>query len=356
MNSSSAVCDHYSVGRTLIGVLGLFNIILGLIGSLIWLLYLNTAVQHKTSNIDLIELAEIRQQPNPSKSEWPSCPFRQSTRLYMMAMFCMDLLGLFTSNLRFTVLLFTNTDMRLRWGDPVCRLQILLAYMAGDLSTWFQVTFCIERFLILLLPTWSYSRDRARIMPAIVLIVVTTLITFGVNTFILIPVVPVCAAKFHNLTVTWFKMVYTFLIPLPLLFLSTTGVLILLIARVGTSRLALCLARLIGIRNKQTSVSLSEAIFASKMMVINGLITLTASTAILLNTVIHASYCCFLTTHQICTLDDLQFSLISLCFYTAICIRSYILIFSSKRVRTDVKQLVKMMFSCTGCSSTCIRT
>ncbi|KAA0185308.1 hypothetical protein FBUS_11204 [Fasciolopsis buskii] len=351
--NTSAVCDKYVVERKLVGSVGIFNVVLGVIGSLIWIVYLNTPAQQAKLKSDRAQLPDVQRQPRKQsavreESQWPSCPFRPSTRLLMMAMICTDLLGLLTSNLRFTVLSLTGTDIRLCRGDVICRLQILLAYLAGDLSIWFQVIFCMERFLIILLPTWSYSRDRGRIVPAIVLIVVAVVATLGANAFILIPNQPVCAPHFHNLVVTWFKMVYTFLIPLPLLFVSTNGVLVLLIARVGHSKLALWLGRLFGIRDQQSSDLLSEAVFASQMMVINGMVTMATSTAILLNVVIHANYCCLLTAHQNCTVDDLRFNLISLCFYTAVCIRSYILMLSSKRVRGDVKQLITQLLTCSG--------
>ncbi|VDP93993.1 unnamed protein product [Echinostoma caproni] len=357
MNSTAVTDETYYVQNLIVGLLGVANIVLGLTGSVIWLIYLscNTRGQHRLpphGSGDLPETQKSNCDPAQTESdvryEWPVCPLRRSTRLFMITMCLSDLLGLFTSNLRFTVLSLTRSDMRLKWGDNLCRLQILLAYLAGDMATWLQMIVCMERFLIILRPTWSYSLDRSRIRPAIALILTVLMATLIANVFIVLPEEKVCERSYSNLIITWFKMVYSFLVPLPLLSISLIGVTVLLIIRTQSTCLSGPLKKLFPNRGSIENFP-SEAIYASQLMLIMGLVTLATSLAILINVTQHATYCCTLTAFTNGTWEDLRFNAISLSFYTAICVRSCMLIVSSSRTRGDIGQIVRLLVRCVPC-------
>ncbi|KAF7259685.1 hypothetical protein EG68_03062 [Paragonimus skrjabini miyazakii] len=249
-------------------------------------------------------------------------------------MICVDVLGMFTSNLRFVVLSLTSIDVRLMCGDICCRAQLMLAYMVGDLSTWSLVCLCCERFYIMLFPLSSYARDRKNIRSAIIVTCLLYLFAFLANGFLLSPQEDVCAEAYSNFAVVLWKMICVQILPTTIVSVSVIGLMIILCRRSRWS------CRFGGSLNTNTT---SRGLATSRWMVIIGLLFLASSLAVFVNNLTHPTYVNTLTAHN-CHVDDYLFNAISIMFWTCVCIRTYVFMLSSSGSRKDLFCLFKALW------------
>ncbi|KAF6770087.1 hypothetical protein AHF37_11179 [Paragonimus kellicotti] len=268
-------------------------------------------------------------------SHWPICRLRASTKLIIVSMIFVDVLGMFTSNLRFVILSLSSIDVRLMCGDMCCRAQLMLAFMFGDLSVWSLVCLCFERFYIMLCPLSSYARDRENNRSAIITICLLYLFAFLANSFLLSPEEDVCAGAYSNFAIVLWKMICVQILPTTIVSVSVIGLMVILFRWSRWSR------RLGGSLNINTT---PRGLVTSRWMVIIGLLYLVSSLAVFVNNLANPTYVNTLTARDNCSLDDYRFNAISVMFWTCVCIRTYVFMLSSSGSRKDLFHLFKAIW------------
>ncbi|KAG5441963.1 hypothetical protein CSKR_110778 [Clonorchis sinensis] len=340
--SDTKPCVRNILIGNILGTIGILNLTIGLMGISIWTVYLlsknNSRKSPQGHTVRLIGVTtEIATEDTDEhvKTGWPTCALRPSSKFFLLCIFMSDLLGLCTSNLRFTLLCLVGKDVRLMCGDWCCRVQLVLAYNAGDLSAWFTAIVCAERFLIMLLPTSTYTRNLSRIFPALIISVSLALLTFLTNLFLLIPTEAVCNGSYTNFSIIVFKMVYASVLPFVIVSVSTTGSTVILLRHWNSTRKK---------NQNRNSKIVTKGMMASQLMLVTGIIFLAGTLPVFVNNLVNP-YCCILTAPTNCTLADYRFNAICLAYWTTVCLRTYLLIIISGQTRQDIKQLINQVCS-----------
>ncbi|CAH8447612.1 unnamed protein product [Heterobilharzia americana] len=92
-----------------------------------------------------------------------------------------------SSVLRFTVLSMTGKDLRLLFGESMCRIQLYLSFSSTSISGWQFVFLCFERCYILSRPKSNYTLTPKIYWSAMMLTIFTLITTFIVDAYVFLP-------------------------------------------------------------------------------------------------------------------------------------------------------------------------
>ncbi|KAK4472203.1 hypothetical protein MN116_000507 [Schistosoma mekongi] len=425
---------NYQLIRIIIGCIGILSIFLHFIAATLWIVYIigwrtirkvkciqqEREINHNSSTIAVttttttttsskvmhhrnnVNFSEQNMSLTKTKQNliWPVCSLRMSTQLIILSMEMIYILGCCTDLVRLIHLSITGDDLRLLFGDELCRLQIFLSFISCDVSGWHFVCLCIERCYITLFPRKYYSMNHSSIGPALVMILFVYTICMSANVFLLIPNQSICSGLFRNESVNAIKFSITFIIPVLIVTVSTIVMIRVLlkwklkniktrsrisfskhnsmrihkisnispikssgISITGSSstigqyhyyqqhqhqyqqqqqkRNANQLAR----RNHPTLVRLivyntSARITVAKMMLICAILYLCTLLSLFVFGSIYHDYCCFFVAKQNCNWNDNVFNLMSILYWFTQSITSYVLMLGAVTIRHDIQIMI----------------
>ncbi|TGZ59349.1 hypothetical protein CRM22_009127 [Opisthorchis felineus] len=330
----------------LVGTLGIANCIAGLIGNVLWLLYLVGSWFCASGQERQLGGSEGCSQGGVS---WPRCPLRPSTRLFMISMFTNNLAGLYTSNLRYSVFLLVAKDVCFIGGCTGCRIHLYISAITTDLSTWHVVCLCCERFYLALFPQSDYARDRERIRPTLLIIFAMYSVSILAEMSYLFPQGSVCQPTYRSMYMSVFRLCFEVIIPSVLILSTTIGVIVILFKRARRMDQS--------IKGWLASNKLPEGALAVNLLLFISIVASSIRLVLLLVVLVNPLSC----SRVAISADELGGS--SICsfavviYWTASCLCSLILMAGSKRILDDTEKMLLVISSClTGRRSVCTQT
>ncbi|TNN16181.1 hypothetical protein EWB00_000659 [Schistosoma japonicum] len=329
---------------------------------------------------------------------WPVCSLRMSTQIIILSMEMIYILGCCTDLVRLIHLSITGDDLRLLFGDGLCRLQIFLSFISCDVSGWHLVCLCIERCYITLFPRKYYSMNHSSIGPALVMILFVYTISMSANLFLFIPNQPICSGLFRNKSINAIKFSITFIIPVLIVTVSTIVMITVLVkwklkniktrSRISISKhnsmtinkvtcisptKSSCISithsssttgqqqhhhhhhqqqqqqktnsSYIAHRKHPTVVRLvvyntSARITVAKMMLVCAILYLFTLLSLFVFGSIYKDYCCFFVAKNNCNWNDNIFNLMSILYWFAQSIINYVLMLGAVTIRHDIQIMI----------------
>ncbi|CAH8436693.1 unnamed protein product [Heterobilharzia americana] len=407
------MCQHNQLIRNIIGLIGIISIFSHFIAATLWIAYILgwriiQKLKHSTSNQKICNSSSLQtitmttltgnsvqsqRQKIPltpkQKLTWPVCSLRMSTQLLIFSMEIVCILGCFTDLVRLIYLSITGDDLRLLFGDWLCRIQIFASFTTCDVAGWHFVCLCIERCYITLFPRTYYSMSHSSIRPAVLMIVLTYLIGFATNMFLLIPTQIVCSGFYDSPGVNSVKFLLTLIIPALTTTISTVIMISVLIkwklkklnSREPVSLYPNSLAINKIAKNSSIDVktrtcasfasvhssaahpkgnnpvggsrrgsvrlvvyNVSARVTVAKMMLICALLYLYTLLSLFVFGLVYSRYCCFLTASQNCNWNDNIFNLMSILHWTSLSMTSYVLMFGAVTIRQDIYTIVLLVW------------
>ncbi|CAH8450677.1 unnamed protein product [Heterobilharzia americana] len=273
------------------------------------------------------------------KPVWPKCSLRISTQIYIFSIIICDLVGHMSSVLRFTVLSMTGKDLRLLFGESMCRIQLYLSFSSTSISGWQFVFLCFERCYILSRPKSNYTLTPKIYWSAMMLTIFTLITTFIVDAYVFLPNENVCKMYYYNPVLLTIKVVYTLLLPAMMIIISSVILLVFLIKMKIHIRNINLSGRCC---NNHNRLNIKERILVAKRMFIIAIchLILQTITVVFVKTV--EKYCCYYTSEKILEITDYMYILLNLLRWSTHSLRSFLLITGSSIINHDVKLILNI--------------
>ncbi|KER32951.1 hypothetical protein T265_01044 [Opisthorchis viverrini] len=330
----------------LVGTLGIANCIAGLIGNTLWFLYLVGSWFCATGQERQVDGSQGSNQGGVS---WPRCPLRPSTRLFMISMFINNLIGLYTSNLRYSLFLLVTKDVCFIGGCMGCRIHLYISAITTDLSTWHVVCLCCERFFLALFPQSNYARDRERIRTTLLIIFAMYSGSMLAEMSYLFPQELVCHPTYRSMYLSVFRLCFAAIVPGLLILTTTIGVTVILFKRARQMDQS--------IKGWLASNKLPEGALALNLLLFISVVASSIRLVLLLVVLVNPMSCSRVTVN-VDGLDGSSICSFAIVFYwTACCLCSLILMASSKRILDDTEKILLVISSyITRSRSVCTQT
>ncbi|THD20384.1 hypothetical protein D915_008724 [Fasciola hepatica] len=278
---------------------------------------------------------------------------RASTQLMMAALALVDFCGQMISCLRYTILCLTQHDIRLLYTESFCRLQLFGEYCCQDGSAWFMCAITAERFWLMLRPTSGYSRNKNQLTPSVIALAASSLITIGKNVVLFMPSEDVCNQGYNHTAFFFADLVYKCLLPFLIIMVTSVGNLLLMhrqLVKMYASHMRIDKGfSIVKMTKKQraelppSTAAFWEVIFSCRVTIVSGAVFLVGALPINLFKLIDSEFENVLTARDICTLKDVIYNLINILYWTCVGLRFYLYIFSSPRVRNDMRLIIKII-------------
>ncbi|VEL34136.1 unnamed protein product [Protopolystoma xenopodis] len=181
-----------------------------------------------------------------------SSAFRSSTLLLMQSMALVDMIGLLTSCLRYTVLCLTRrVDLRRLSGVAVCQIHIFLSYSCQDASIWLLCYISAERFYLMLRPTSDYSARKTWLTPTLIGLACLAVASVGKNLFLITRQPDICPETYQCWAFFMIDFFFKLVLPFCVLMFANIGLLCLITRNVKPSQ--------VGAAELTTEPALAEA-------------------------------------------------------------------------------------------------
>lgn len=336
----------------LVATLGFLTILGGSAGSGLTWVYL--FVFRKPSRIAAMMHTEATTSGSSVASIQPNQrSLRASTQLMMAALAMVDFCGQMISCLRYTILCLTQYDIRLLYSESFCRLQLFGEYCCQDGSAWFMCAVTAERFWLMLRPTSGYSRNKNQLMPSVIALAASSLITIGKNAILFAPSEDVCSQGYNHKAFFFADLVYKCLLPFLIIMVTSAGNLLLMHRqlmkmyanhmRIGKGFSIVTMTRKQRADLPPSTAAFWEVIFACRVTIISGAVFLAGALPINLFKLVDSEFQNVLTARSICTMKDAIYNLINILYWTCVGLRFYLYVFSSPRIRNDMRLIVKII-------------
>ncbi|CAL8089664.1 unnamed protein product [Calicophoron daubneyi] len=217
MNDSSEQCTPSVWTKATFGAFSLLNMLLGAFGGFLLIAHITA------SNSALLKKAN-------TVNSYPKFQLRTSTILYWLSMTFVELFGLSAFTIFVTSTAVFEFDIYSRVGDVPCRILIFVIIACNDGSAWHAACVCLERFVLLLLPTSSYVINRSRIVDAVWIIVAIYTMSILFNIYNLTQEPGICASSI-SFEYGIMKLFYGVIIPCSFLMVAVIGSLVQLLRR-----------------------------------------------------------------------------------------------------------------------------
>ncbi|VDP85401.1 unnamed protein product [Echinostoma caproni] len=278
---------------------------------------------------------------------------RASTQLMMACLALVDFCGQLISCLRYTILCLTQYDVRLLYSESFCRLQLFGEYCSQDGSAWFMCAITAERFWLMLRPTSGYSRDKNKLLPSALTLLISSLMTIGKNAILFSSTQAVCDPAYNHRVFFFVDLVYKCLIPFAIIMATSIGNLILMHRqmlkmyanhmRIGKGLSIVTMSKKQRAELPPSTAAFWEVIFSCRITIVSGAVFMFGALPINLFKLVDSEFENVLTARDICSLKDVLYNFINIMYWTCVGLRFYLYLFSSPRVRNDMLLIVKII-------------
>ncbi|OON15452.1 hypothetical protein X801_08746, partial [Opisthorchis viverrini] len=254
----------------------------------------------------------------PPSPEWPVCPLKSSVRLLLVSAVCIDLIGHLTYTVH-AVLRITRPPGWIYAPDMNYCILLMVEQVTRDCTTWHVTLLCGQtfcRFELLKSPTMS---EKWTLLLIIVMLIASCGVAVLLDCFVLLPKMVVCRIQNHRVhQLDTFHLVYSFIIPVTVVFSSLSGI--------------LCKLMRFAYRTKDDSP-------VDDCEVTNAKLTATTGTIYLLCFITAKTYL-LVHSKQLMITEDAVCIALDLCLQIASCTRSYIFLLGGKSSRNDLKRIL----------------
>ena len=222
-------------------------------------------------------------------------------------------------------------------ADVYCRIGIFLFIAGNDASAWYGACICLERFLLILLPTSSYAMNRSRITEALWITGIISGLVVAADFYILIISPNYCLAPMPG-SYMLFKSFFRFIIPCTILVLAVIGLLVQLIKRMRRGSQGST-----GRTGSTLDSAYTEAVFGAKLTAVVSILYLLASAGLFISLALGNTK--FSDNQNLpCSDSDVVFLFVILISWMMIWIKTYVLLFAGSQARRDFRTFLSVKF------------